>query len=328
MSCFQAQQAIPTSAHTESNCADWNYAWTIFRTLYLTERKNYISKYLDATPCEVLNNSLFTNGTYQLRFQNFSGGAYNTGDAQLDAALSDIANGIFTGNNANILLGSQADATCRSYAASWINALRKCPTINTTLIPNSTEETNLINSLVDICKLGYDVSHPSGASSIPPTTATPSNGFRDFPAVIRAYLLAHGVTTPTVLCNPYLITVPAPYDKAPSLTNQYIITKPSECQCERLHALEAEHNLLPGSGTFSNYLLTTYGTTITQGALDTLLSLCSNNPITSCIFLDKPIVIPPILQCNGPLKTCINCEEYATIKALMHPLQIRKIKVI
>jgi hypothetical protein len=313
MACFQAQEAIPTSAHTASACDDWNYAWTIFRTLYLTERKNYISQYLNAN-CGQLTGTLFTNGTYQLRFQNFSAGAYNTGNNDLNQVLSDIGNGIFTGQNFNTLLGSQADATCRAYASTWINALRKCPTINTAL--TTTQELIMVNKLVDICKLGYDVSHPMGASSIPPTAPTPPNGFRDFPAVIRDYLNGLGVIAPYgALCNPYLITIPAPYDKAPSLTNEYIITKPTECQCDKLHALQTEHNAHPGSGTFSNYLLTSYGTTISQGALDTLLSLCSNNPITSCNFLPKPIVIPPVLQCAGPIKPCITCQEYAAIKA-------------
>lgn len=311
--CF-ATQLPPNSAHTESACDDWNRAWEIFRTLYLTERKNYIAKYLDRV-CPPPTETLFTDGTYQLRFQNLSGGTYNTGDPELDTVLLQISGGTSTSLEILALLGSQADATCRSYAATWLNVLRKCPTIKTALETNPGDQISLIDNLVGICKKGFDAAHPAGASSISPNT-TPYNGFSNFPEVIKAYLNAHGVNAPwSALCNPYLITVPAPYDKTPVLANQYVITKPSECQCTRLQTLKTEHNQHPSSGTFSNYLLSTYGTRITQGALDTLLSLCSNNPITSCNFLNTAITIPPILQCEGPLKTCITCAEYNTIKA-------------
>jgi RHS repeat-associated protein len=117
--------------------------------------------------------------------------------------------------------------------------------------------------------------------------------------------------------SPLSYYTPKPYDKQPSVTNQLVITKPTDCECARLTALKNEF-LSHGAGfsNFSAYLKSRYETVITQGALDTLAMLC--NGTYTCIFLPAPIVLPPLLQCHGSngqtVKPCINCKDFQVIK--------------
>jgi RHS repeat-associated protein len=333
--CIGTRLLVPTNTSNQigntngpSTCPDWDYTWTIFRTLYLTERKKYIDKYLEEQCVLYVNSAdpLFSDGTYQLRFQNIVAGTYNTGNPELNVALGDLSQGIVNSTAAANLLGNQADATCRSYASGWLDALKKCPTIKAALIATPSDEITLIDNLVGVCKKGYDATHPLGASSISPnatpyfgtnfSNTTPFNGFSNFPDIIKDYLKKHGINQPfSPSCSPYLIKTPAPYEFSPALTNQLIITKPDECQCERLQTLKNEYqSSYYNFETFSYFLQKQYGAVVRQGLLDTLIILCRDGNIAGCNFLATPIAIPPILQCNGPLKICIDCNEFTVIK--------------
>lgn len=328
--CLINAQQAPVANQGTSCTADWDMVWTTFRTLYLTERKKYISMYLKSTAvCNPDREQVIKDHRYQLRFMdagNIDMGNYSS--SELEHLFSDIAEGNVPGAlaTAHQLELAQYDSTCRGYADSWIAQLRECPELagrwsnQATLTADSTW---IVSRLVDICKKGSDQYHYLGSSSLNPSDPpifdnTNNQYYREFPDVIRVFLLSIGNPGPAELCHPYLITAPKPYDKQPAPTNGMVITKPTDCECQRLHDVQFEYQQSGYAGTFSAYMENHYRTFISQGALDTLLSLCSTTNPYPCIFLPKPIVLPPILQCRGtngtPVKTCITCSDYQALK--------------
>ena len=88
---------------------------------------------------------------------------------------------------------------------------------------------------------------------------------------------------------------------------------PDSCTCSKINGLYSRYvtdSTLYSS--FSNYLHEVHGTTISQGALDTLRSMCGGD--TACRYLKNPILLPPALQCNGG-STCADCSTIKTLYA-------------
>ncbi|MBK7883798.1 MAG: hypothetical protein IPJ81_08350 [Chitinophagaceae bacterium] len=313
--CLLNTPKLP-SANINGCNTDWDMAWKNFRSLYLTERKKIISQYLlDA--CSQKNDDVIKDEKYQLRFIDYNNIDYNKLDDDnndLNTFFDQLGKGDELAiNTAKELAAEQYDATCKGYADSWIAQLEQCPSIGAI---SKDDSTWLVTRLVQICTTGSDENHYLGSSSIKPgddPINDKGNLYTQFPDVIKLFLQNKGIAI-EALCHPYLITAPAPYDKQAAVTDQQVITKPDSCQCDRLSNLEAERVKAAYAGNLSTYLQFKYGTSITQGAIDTLFALCTGQ--YECIFLPAPIVLPPVLQCNTPVKTCITCEEYQQIKMI------------
>jgi RHS repeat-associated protein len=320
--CLLGYNANPAVVPATGCATDWDMAWKNFRTLYLTERKKLIAAYLRGR-CGAISDASITgvSGTqYRLRFIDYQ----NINYANLDAGdLAGFFNEVGSGSGNAYGTGQALAAdlyanTCKGYAATWIAQLQQCPNIGTI---SPADSIWLTDRLVKICTDGSDEYHYLGSSSVKPGNpgyVNPSGSnppaFTEFPQVIQQYLINKGIAVSS-LCHPYLITQPKPYDKQPAPTQQLVIAKPSDCECQRLTALQTEYQQAGFSGNFSAYLKYRHGTTISQGALDTLTALCNGS--YTCNFLPAPIVLPPALQCRGTAgnpKTCIDCAEYQQLK--------------
>lgn len=324
----------PQNNFSEGCASDRDWAWKIFKNLYLAERRKLISAYLNTNAptfsATYPNNSV---PPYQLRFINHANpqstfnntginGAGDIGDI-ITAVGNDINGG--TGQ-AQTLAQAQYDTVCRGYANTWIAQLRSCPQINDKLNDLNTwvaDSTWLVDRLRGICRRGADENHFLGSSSVSPANYNTFvlNGvtFNEFPDVVKEFLATRIAppinATYTAECYPWLISVPKPYDKQPALANSYVLAKPSPCECERIGNLRSEWQQSGFAGTFSAYLQYKYGTTISNDQLDALTALC--NGTYACHMLEKPVPLPPALQCpsgNPPAKTCISCQDYAAIK--------------
>ncbi len=339
--CIMQQPLSPVLNSAAACSADSNFVWQTYRSLYLTERKKLIAKYIASTPnndqaIKDYNASLpaiEAEKKLKLRIINFND---NNGTGDLDAGdLQSFFDDLAAGNNsakdkADGLAKAQYKTTCLGYTDMWLAQLAQCPAIaarwESSAAIKSADSIWLTTRLVKICEYGSDQYHYLGASSIDPlrlgeyiTTGGGSSSLKDFPAVITQYLSTFVIPAVPVdeVCHPYLISSPQPFSKQASVTNQLIITKPTDCECARLTTLKNEYTQRGiGFATFSAYLKSRYGTTITQGALDTLTNLC--NGTYSCIFLPAPIVLPPVLQCQGnngeTVKPCIDCKDFQVIK--------------
>jgi YD repeat-containing protein len=323
--------AQPQNNFSEGCTTDRDWAWKIFKTLYLAERRKLIAAYLND------NNTIttFTPGSngvpnYQKRFINYANPKSvfeNVGIA--DAGnIGDIINEAGTNMNtgtghAHELEQQQYDTVCRGYANVWISQLRACPQVNTILNNTATwvaDSTWLITRLVAICRNGSDNTHYLGSSSVKTGNVVIVNGssYTDFTQVVQEFLQTKAIPNPNAQCYNWLINTPKPYDKQKPLGNSYVLTKPSVCECERISTLRFEWQNSGFAGTFSAYLQYQHGTFISNEQLDALTALCTGN--YQCKMLEKPIALPPALQCpaaypNVATKTCISCADYAAIKA-------------
>ncbi len=313
--CLISTPTLPPTTPSTGCLTDWDMMWKNFRSLYLSERRKLISTYLESV-CQPAPDLVL----YQKRFVDLNS---NTMPGVDDGDLTGLFNEINSGNNDNAvtighgLMTAMADSACRGYANSWIAQLEECPAVGTI---SSEDSTWLVTKLVAMCKLGADENHMLGSGSIKPGDPAMNVGdtlYKEFPDIVKMYLKKKGIIPPlTELCHPYLITSPKPYDKQPVLTPEYVVAKPTECECQRLQQLKFDYANEGFTGTFRQWLAYRHGTVLSQGIIDTLTTLCDGT--YPCNFLVTPIKIPPILQCSGgsstPPKTCIDCGDYAALK--------------
>jgi len=321
--CLLATPVVP-SVNPAIGCAqDWDLVWQFYRTTYLTERNKFIAQYLN-TQCPVKNEALLAAG-HTPRFVDYNNisGIGNSDNADIQGFFDQLAAGdaasVNTGHN---LLADQYDSTCRGYASSWIAQLSQCNLLSERWQIQATKSADsswLVDRLRDVCKNGADENHYFGSSGINPANLSKTTfNFSDFPAVIHAFFIDRGInTTPTAECNPYLITIPQPYEKQQRLVDMVVITKPTDCECTQIGKIHAEYTNAAYGGTFSDYMHQRYQVAISDSALNTLMSLCDGS--YQCIFLPKPVTLPAAFQCANdgiPLSdnTCINCLQFHTIK--------------
>ncbi|MBW8682702.1 RHS repeat-associated core domain-containing protein [Chitinophaga rhizophila] len=187
-------------------------------------------------------------------------------------------------------------SNCEALADNWIKQLSGCPQVATDV----TIQRRLKSKLMELCKLGGDIEHPNGASTLPGNKAT-VEGYRSFSDVI------FGITgaTPDMLCNSYLIDAPYPYDVKPQVVEQ-ILTSTNPALCEQLGSLNAEYNAANTSDSFHIYLKKKYGKAmnISSAELALLQAGCTN-----CRYLLKEPVPMPVFLEKGA-KGCITPAEF------------------
>lgn len=323
--------AQPQNTFSEGCATDRDWAWKTFKTLYLAERRKLIAVYLNSN-APSFSASYPNNGMtpYRERFINYANpqsvfagaginGAGNVGDI-INTAAGNMTGGT---QQAQALAQAQYDTVCRGYASLWISQLRSCPQINTILNNPATwvtDSTWLVTRLAAVCRNGADNNHYLGSSSVKPGNIAMVNGvgYSDFVQVVREFLQANSISNPTAECYEWMINTPKPYDKQKAITNTYVITKPGDCECQRISDLRMEWTNSGFAGTFSAYMQYQHGTYISNEQLDILTALCNGN--YQCRMLEKPITLPPALQCpsshpDPAPKTCISCADYTAIKA-------------
>jgi len=330
-----AAYAQPQNGFSEGCITDRDWAWKTFKTLYLAERRKLISAYLN-TNAPSFSASFPNSNTppYQQRFINHANpkttfanlGINGSGDiGNIITAAIDDPN---TGNaQAHDMAQAQYDTVCRSYANIWINQLKNCPQVATYLNPAAPhwkdDSTWLVKRLVAVCRLGADENHTFGSSTVKPGNIATVDGqnYTDFEDIIGEFLNNHGISHPSSECYKWLISTPMPYDKQKPLTETYVLTKPSDCECTRITGLKSEYDQSQYPGTFSAWLQYKHGTYVSNEQLDALLALCNGN--YQCRMLEKPVALPPALQCpsaypNPATPTCISCGDYRELKAFFN----------
>ncbi len=259
-------------------------AWRTFRDMYLEWKRDYIDDFIRAgagvpypvepncMPVFPIKDSLMVRAGYSI-----DGGGQNvtTGQNQAQAFYEE---------------------NCNAYRDRWREQLGNCYT--------EVQKDSIINNLVQVCIAGADADHPLGASTIKPGT---SSRFTSFVAVVNHFNLQFNVTD--TLCTAYLLDKPLPYGKPMLIVQQTLFSKPDSCTCDKITTLYNQYTSnIAGYSSFSNYIQQRLNTTISQGALDSLRSLCSG--AIACKFISSPVMLPPALQC-GVNNVCINCGEFS-----------------
>jgi RHS repeat-associated protein len=271
---------------------DLDMAWRNFREMYLQLKRGKINGQLVAG-CP----STPTPATLMAAYHQPNFGDANELFTASGNPMPTNSSGVSTlYSQSQTALLSYYDANCRAYASSWWSTIRSCY--------NASDSAAIINALIQVCKEGADANHPYGASSVKPSS---SNFYRSFDQVLNAF--THGAAPS---CNLYMITNPLPYGKQAAGNVKPIMTKPDACECNRINEIRNKYLAVSYLYTsFSDFMKKRYNTTISQADLDQLLLLC-NSSSTSCNFLVKPILLPPVFQCSSG-DVCINCTQFNTL---------------
>ncbi len=287
---------------------DWNYVWRIFRTLYLSEKERMVNQWLDGQ-CAV-NYTLLNANRYERRFGKpedyYTAGGY----------MESILNTANAGGNPSVQneLNQQYADNCESYMAVWTKQLLECDIIATLT------EANGYNPFIDlltfdlkgVCIAGSDEDHPMGSSTVKPgSTFIPASFQAAFNNTWQAFFPN---ISKTAICNQDIIDFPQPYDKQAPLSDEPIVERKDPCVCTRLNELNAEKNAdqnFPAFGNLSGYLFYKHGLNVRQSLIDSLTAGCSG----TCSFWDQSFEVPAIFSCQTPIKNCIECAEYNSLKA-------------
>lgn len=297
--CFQTYSNNAWAMNPDTMCVgELNMAWRAYRQMYLDVKRYIINKYWIKDSC---NNALTAA---QLMERGFTP-HFSDADELAKAAGGTLPSDTTQAKNE---IGNKMDnyyqSNCLAYATQWMQQLSKCTFYDSASITDI-----IIPQLVQVCMEGSDVNHPYGASSVKPSS---TSQFRSFEEVINNYNQTHGITD-YINCNSYRITAPKPYDQQLVYGNKPIYNKPEDCECEAIAGYYNKYQNASGYSSFSDYLKKVYNTTITDAALNQLLSLCKVNgaPPASCSYLESPLFLPPAFQCyTGDI--CISCEQFKT----------------
>jgi hypothetical protein len=238
-----------------------------------------------------------------------------------DDATDTYVNGIMGGGNPKGTFGTEAGTkfnamyqqNCEDYAASWWTSLEPCFYNVTDDAQRQQDSLRLIPRMVQICVNGSDTAHTWGSSSTAPNRPLLYNSFE---TLLKRYMDSMHVVNPTLypydtlVCNPYTIYQPEPYNNQTSLGNIPLWTKPDSCQCATLNNYYSSYQQGGAPDTsFAAYIFRITGTAVANADLTKLRNLCSG--ADTCKFLTAPIYLPPALQC-GIKDVCVTCTQVKT----------------
>lgn len=304
--CLNTPSSVPPFTFPGDCESDKNKTWEIFRNIYLSEKENMISRYLDKE-APFVDYALIANRHYQRRL-----------GAAMDLSNMDVAGikAMAEGNNPSDALNEYGtkemepyfQSTCEGYVKGWEIALSQCtqldgldPEIKKKIIKEITD------GLTYVCVNGSDMDHPLGASTVRPNGGASPASFEE---VIKKVFAKYSITA-TAICHPYMITSPAPYEKQVPIADDVAVLQQDSCLCTRLTELQAEKAQNGYTGTLSQFIKYQYGVNIRQGMLDTLTAGCSGD---ACKFYDPPFSVPAIFSCGVNASNCIDCQQYSQLK--------------
>lgn len=279
---------------------DLDMAWRAFRQLYLSARRNISDEEVAniGAPAGVrtVSSTELIEADKSPRFNTASAALSQNG---LDYIRTDKTEKELT-DSINVALARSYEENCNAYVTAWMQQLAPCH-----YDYNSTDWEQLKSKLLQVCKEGSDVDHPLGASSVKPSS---SYQYKSFQEVLDEYNRVHNIDSP-LICNAYLITTPAPYDKQPAYSDKNSYTRPSDCECNQLSTLQTEYQLYKKGSDISLavYLNRTRGTSFRTADIQALQDAC-NASAAGCDYLSRPISIPVLIQCSTA-PACASCTE-------------------
>ncbi|WPQ60127.1 RHS repeat-associated core domain-containing protein [Chitinophaga sancti] len=176
---------------------------------------------------------------------------------------------------------------CEAQADYWMQQLEGCLNSNAAY---ASKAALLRTKLLQVCKAGGDVDHPNGASTVP--GAAPSGGYVSFKEAIKGVL---GITSLDMLCNPWLLDAPYPYNVKLQATN-VTIQRTDSGICAQLAALTQEYN--NAAGGFYQFLVNKFGAamTLSEAELTSLQNGCNNCRYLLADEIQLPVFMDPGAQ--------------------------------
>ncbi len=198
----------------------------------------------------------------------------------------------------NTQLALMVHSNCETMADDWMTKLDACLNSNATYLAR---KATLKAALIEICAAGADTSHPYGASTTPNNVLV--GGYASFKDAIKGIL---GLSTFSMICNPWLIDAPYPYN-VEMQASEKIVSKTNFAICNRISSLKTASNTAAGDDdAFYTWLQGHFGDAMNLSKADliTLMNGCGN-----CRFLlSKNIKLPVFF--DGYAKAEANYWDY------------------
>lgn len=280
---------------------DLNMAWRSFRQMYLAAKADLMDEIIHNASCggpRITSAQITAAG----KVPHFVASREALGQYGM-GYMTDQSDPQVMKDSSHAQMARQYDENCRAYAKMWITQLAPCK------YPQQVLEQEIIPLLVAVCRQGADENHFMGASSVKPGTVAT---YKSFEEVLAAFNNQRGITDP-LICNPELITAPAPYGKQRGMVDKAPYLRPDACECSNLTKLQNEFAMfaIPQDTTLSAWLFRTRGVKVPQVDLNLLIASC-NGGDNYCKYFEQPVKVPVIIRC-GIAPPCIDCKTFDTL---------------
>lgn len=308
---FLSDSGIDRSASTQ---AQKNAIWQNFRNIYLSYRNDMVMAYINAYEHDTVTPAAMAELQAEGRVLHFvtdSGLAAQNGwkfwnqatnPSGVDSTvLADSANSYATANTVD---------QCTAQRPIWKARLEQCEKLQQYLMVKTSADTalvdsivsNILDGMVDVCKLSTNAENPNGASNVNPAfhAADPAT----FEQVVDSVLHARGIDVfddtvgthaPYYFCNPYTIDYPKAFGQNPPQFATFSPTVDS-CNCAHWHSLKTTAAEAGYDSTnmhsMNSYLQTNYNDSVTL-ILWTGLQSCNGKNWDSLYFKDSAWIHPP-----------------------------------
>jgi RHS repeat-associated protein len=286
--------------------AKLNEIWEAFKGLYNAAREDHILKHLATKrnlPTAEYTALAAPASGFRLIFPN------GLAELNTQAAIPSQA--------ANITLAPECELRCSTYVDQWKEALLACPQLNShankTVLVNA-----IITRMIAVCKAGCDPAHPNGSSTKNPLNTTTAD--QSFSQIISQVFSTANLPIPlnTALCNPYLITTPAPYDAGPNTgpVGLYVIQQANGFSfCPRYLQVRQEAGNPATLAQLNTYLTNKYGESIGNDLYNDLqqcIGATASQQIVGKAIQTLPLFLRKSSQ-YSPQDECITCFGFDSL---------------
>jgi hypothetical protein len=305
--CYLKANLPATPTHSVFNTLtdeQRNRIWVAFRGLYTSLREDHILKYLALKAPYNSDVLALANPSFGFRLHFPVSVTQQSQQANLP-----ITSGSFPAN-----LDAECNTRCSAYINIWRSQLLACDALKNH--PNQiTITNNIINRMLVVCNNGCDVSHPNGSSTVN-LNRFPGAVDKSFEQIIQQEFSAASPLIPanTALCNPFVITLPAPYGKnSDQAYNELsVIQANGTGYCQRFNQILAQCGSCNTLANLNIYLTSNYGETISQGLYDELIK-CAGVNSNTVIIAAAPHPVPRFLQVDASYvrgSECLSCNDF------------------
>lgn len=194
---------------------------------------------------------------------------------------------------------------CSSYVDRWEADLSQCA-FGTSGMPS---QTDFITDLYNVCINACDLQHPLGASDFPLDSCNfPPCTELSFAMVFDKYNIDINS-----VCNPGLLTQPAPYIEGWEQSNmpQIIYDSIPPCVCDRVEEYKTLCNCTTATAMYAYFTSTFSLPPFSVGQLENMMNWCSGN--IACLEIGDGLELPQYLNCQ----TCIDCDTLSDLVPLI-----------
>lgn len=307
--------------------------WQLFRAMYLAKRKELIDKFIEKDVVE------FYGGTSNIQIGH--SGNFENKEKRFPTVIDDLklkfGSGVLEKDMTNINQNkakaeaevlSNCNQQCEEYAYGWLVTLSGCNPGGKWDNSDSVY-VELKEKLIALCKLGCDLDHPLGSSTVPvgnPGVPSGRPGVPDYKSFSDVIKGIFGVEK--LECKSTLISMPASYEH--DLTTLTAPNVADSCACDKVLYVDNYYNemvinhTLPAGLTKPKLFEQIYKVSLDD--INSKICVCKQALAKGGVFEWNPNINWSMVSVNAlierkepvpPSITCETCTNCATVKTLV-----------